>query len=97
MQKEYNDNLEIIKKSSLVHDDVKSQIQVFKKSSKGKAKDKEIHKIVNNITYKGHASHYKNSTINNIMEVPKDESSRCSIVAENKSAMERMCSFGRRL
>ncbi|KAI7897397.1 uncharacterized protein EV154DRAFT_557700 [Mucor mucedo] len=89
MQKEYNDNLEIIKKSSLVHDDVKSQIQVFKKSSKGKAKDKEIHKIVNNITYKGHASHYKNSTINNIMEVPKDESSRCSIVAENKSAMER--------
>ncbi|KAI8890646.1 hypothetical protein K501DRAFT_290179 [Backusella circina FSU 941] len=89
VQKEYNDNLEIIKKSSLVHRDVKSQIQLFKKSSKGKAKDKQVHKTVNNITYKGHASHYENNTINNITEVRQSESSRCSIVAEDESAIER--------
>lgn len=34
VQKEYNNNLEIIKKSSLVHRDVKSQIQLLKKFSK---------------------------------------------------------------
>lgn len=43
---------------------------------------------MNNITYKDHASHYENSTINNITEVPQGEGSR-SIVAEDENAIER--------
>ncbi|KAI7906366.1 uncharacterized protein BX663DRAFT_427791 [Cokeromyces recurvatus] len=79
VQKEYNNNLEIIKNSSLVHRD-------------GKAKDKHVHKIVNNITYKDHASHYENCTINNIMKVPQGECSR-SIVAEDESVRKRTFEF----
>lgn len=43
---------------------------------------------MNSITYKDHVSHYENSTINNITEVPQGEGSR-SIVAEDENAIER--------
>ncbi|KAI8356660.1 hypothetical protein BD560DRAFT_449341 [Blakeslea trispora] len=48
IQKEYNDDLETIKKSDLVDRET--------------AKDKQAYKVINNITYKDHASHVEISS-----------------------------------
>ncbi|KAG1168627.1 hypothetical protein G6F48_003883 [Rhizopus delemar] len=75
--KEYNDDLEVIKKSSLVDRNVKSQIHILKQTPK------QVFKIVN-ITYKDQASHNEyNSTIISTQSAQAEEP--CSSATQTRS------------
>ncbi|EIE77765.1 hypothetical protein RO3G_02469 [Rhizopus delemar RA 99-880] len=90
--KEYNDDLEVIKKSSLVDRNVKSQIHILKQTPKHKlkgkkwqtaSKEKQVFKIVN-ITYKDQASHNEyNSTIISTQSAQAEEP--CSSATQTRS------------